>query len=335
MRALAAAILLLLSACSQAPATPTAVASASRAAASSASAQAAPACKLPVWWQVGNDIHGAFVSVPGGAVTDAGTVPALPNVYGASFVASTNRWVGVDRSMLSPDGTRYAYWKGTPQTNEVHVVDIATGIDRTLYSGPTLYIVIAFESDAIYLVHGVQPRQGAFEHLFRLDPAGGPITLVAGSDRHMYQWGWVMIGDGAAWGIDYRSVGGAYIYSLLRLDLTTGQATSWFESPPDELVWPLVTDLQHRLYVEGVNVGQGVAQTDLWRVGAAGDAPVQLANPGPVNLADNIGSPSAFVADSQGVWLSGADGVWLYGDSGNPTQFAAALPGAIPAGPCS
>src|SRR5579872_727983 len=155
MRALAAAILLLLSACSQATATPTALASASRAAAPSASAPAAPSCKLPVWWQVGTDIHAAFVSYPDGTVSDAGTVAALPHVYGASSVASTSRWVGVDRALLSPDGTRYAYWKGNPQTDEVHVVDIATGIDRTLYSGPTLYVVIAFESDAIYLVHAV------------------------------------------------------------------------------------------------------------------------------------------------------------------------------------
>ncbi len=293
------------------------------------------ACKLPVYWDVnrpsppGLDLHAGFVSVPDGAVTEVGILPELPQVYGATYEAASNAWLRVDRQQLSPDGTRYAYWKGSGSNSEVHVVDVATGADRTLYTGLTLYIVIAFESDGIYLVHAINPRQGAFEKLYRLDPAGGTPTLVTGSDRHMYQYGWVLISDGAAWGVDYRVLGNSYIYSVLRLDLATAQVSQWFEGPPDDLVWPLGTDTKHRLYVQGVN------QHELWRFAAPGQ-PEQLANPGPIGYGDFVGGPTGYVADSLGGWFHGQGGIWLYSDAGEPKQFKVGPPDAdvYPAGPC-
>jgi len=245
------------------------------------------------------------------------------------FDSASNAWLGVDRDQLSPDGRRYVYWKGNPDVSEIHVVEVATKTDHLVYSGAQLFIPIAFTSDTIYVVLAINPRQGAYEKLYRLDPSteGAPV-LVAGSDRHMYQWGWVLISDGAAWGIDYRVDGNAYIYSVLRLDLSTSKVTPWFEDAND-LPWPLGNDGAHSLYV------QGVGQDQLWRLAAPGRAE-QLANPGPISLADELGGPTNFIADSTGAWFAGRGGVWLYSDGAAPRQFTAgqATDDVLPAGPC-
>jgi hypothetical protein len=278
------------------------------------------------------------VSIPDGAVTDAGVLPqlstSLPGLasvqsYGATYESASNQWVHVDRAYLSPDGKRFAYWTTTGSNdNSVHMLDLATGVDHVLYSGPTLFIVIAFAPEGIYLVHGIAPRQGAFEKLYLLDPAGGAPTLVKGSDRHMYQWGWVLIRDGAAWGIDNRVDGNAYIYSVLQLDLATGQVTKWMEGPPDDLFWPQGVDGAHRLYV-------GDSQQKLWRIASPGQVET-LTNPGPISLDESIGAQTGFISDATGEWFGGQGGVWLFTGSDQPKQFKVGPPNAdaTPAGPC-
>ncbi len=334
MRVTLAAMLVLVAACSGSVAGPAASGSRSRVAVASPSpsARPKPICRIPVYWDVSGasgstEIHAAFVSIPDGAVTDAGIVPNLPQVYGATFLAASNRWLAVDHKLLSPDGTRYVYWQATPNTTDIHVVDVATGADRMAYSGPTFYLPIAFEADGIYAVHAINPRQGAFEKLFRLDPAGGGPVLVPGSDRHMNQWGWVLVSDGAAWGIDAVQQGNDYSYSVLRLDLATGQVALWFQSPFADFVWPLGVDLRHRLYV------QGITQGELWRMSAPGQT-VELPNPGSVKLGGSIGTPDGFFADAHGVWMAGPDGLWLFGETGDPKHFAVNSLGVTPAGPC-
>jgi hypothetical protein len=273
-------------------------------------------------------MHTGFVSVPDGAVTEVGILPGLPIANGATYDAASNKWFGTDRQLLSPDETRYTYWAADPAHDEIHVVDTATGTDRTIYNGPTLYIPIAFTNDAIYVVHAINPRQGAYELLFRLDPAGGGTPqLVAGSDRHMYQYGWVLISDGAAWGIDYLVQGSARVYTVLRLDLVSGQVTRWLEGPPDDQFWPLGTDKSHRLYVDD--------HQQLWRLGLP-DQVEQLPNPGPITLDDNVAGPTAMISDSLGAWFPGRGGVWLYSDSAPPKRFNAGEPtdDVFPAGPC-
>lgn len=207
------------------------------------------------------------------------------------------------------------------------MLDLATGVDRTLYQGSTLFNIIAFEPEGIYLVHGIAPRQGVFEKLYLLDPAGGTPMLVPGSDHHMYQSGWGLISDGAAWGIDYRVQGSAYVYSVLRLDLATAKVTLWMEGPPDDQISPVGTDRLHRLYV-----GDG---KQLWRLGAPGQVDM-LADPGQISGGASIGGPSTFVSDSRGVWFAGQSSVWFYSDTEPPKQFAAGPSDAevLPAGPC-
>lgn len=312
--------------------------SASGGGASSSAAQTpnqavASSCQLPVWWPDGPDVHAGFVTVPGGGITDAGILPlasqttGLGGAYGASYVRATRKWTRAARPVVSPDGSRYAYWTADPAHSEVHVVDVATGSDHLAYTGTTLFVIVSFESDGIYLAHGVDVRQGAFEKLYRLDPAGGTPQLVPGSDRHMDQYGWVLVDDGAAWGIDNRLVGNDYVYSLLRLDLLTLQVMRWDEGLGDKVGWPLGVDRTHRLYAA---TGNGPLRID-----APGHV-IQLPNPPDVYFSNAIGGPSGFVADSSGVWFSGLGSVWFYSDGQAPKRFTVgpANQDVYPAGTC-
>jgi hypothetical protein len=330
MRALGAAVAVLLAACSSQP--PAAQATPSP----SPSPSPVALCRLPVYWVVnrpsppGVDVHAAFISIPGGTVTDVGNLPEPPTqaLAGAAYLPAANRWIRAFRPWVSPDGSKYAYGSASPSVSTIHVVDIATGTDRTVYSGSTFYVIVSYEADAIYLSHAINPRQGVFEKLYRLDPAGGTPTLVTGSNRHMDQWGWVLISDGSAWGNDSHVNGNDYTYTVLQLNLSTGQVTPWMTSAPNDLTWPLGIDSQHRLYVEGNQAG-------LWRLASAG-YPERLDNPGPVSF-PVIGAPGVMQADSNGEWFAASGAVWRYRETGAPTSFAAGSQDDViyPAGPCT
>lgn len=291
-------------------------------------------CSLPVWWGgEGSDVHAGFVRVPDGKFTDAGVLPyavelnVMGGAYGGSYDQTTGRWIRAGRPAVSPDGSRYAYWTADPTHAEIHVVDVSTGADHIAYSGTIPFIVVGFESDGIYVAHVVNARQGAFELLFRLDPSGGTPQPVTGSDRHMDQYGRVLVDDGAAWGIDNRLVGNDYVYSLLRLDLTTSQVMQWDEGSGDKVGWPLGVDRTHRLYAAS---GNGPVRID-----APGHV-VQLPNPPDAYFSNAIGGPSGFVADSNGVWFSGQGSVWFYSEGQAPKRFTvgSANQDVYPAGTC-
>jgi hypothetical protein len=293
-------------------------------------------CKLPVWWSADQDIHAGFVSVPDGAFTDAGILPLLRptsntlssvEFYGAGYVSASKSWLKVNRDLVSPDGTQIAFWADDSATSEIRVLNVASREERVLYRGTTLYIPIAFNSDGIYLVNAIHLRQGSFEKLYRLDPAGGMPQLVPGSDRHMYQWGWVLIADGAAWGIDNQVQGSTYLYSVLRLDLATSKVTTWLEGQ-DKMPWPQAVDSQHRLYAAAYDGPLG-------RVDSPGRT-VELRSPEQIQFSGGIGVAGA-VVDSIGVWFSGREGVWLFQDGHDAMKVAlpvSANEPVRPAGPC-
>jgi hypothetical protein len=278
-------------------------------------------------------IHTGFVSVPDGAFTDAGVLPAPPQMpaglaaspfFAATYLGS-QKWLRMSRNLLSPDGTRYAYWTVDASNEyEVHVADVATGADRVLYRNATLFLLpIAFEADGIYLVQVINLRQGSLINLYRLNPSGGAPQLLSGSTQHK----WVLIDGGAAWGVDSAGPGNAVIYSVYRLDLLTGQDTLWLAGPPNDSFWPLGVDGMHRLYVSDFQ--------QLWRLTAPSQV-AQLANPGPISPIEGAGDFPGFISDSLGVWFSGQGSVWLYSDDGPPQRFIAGPSDAmvLPAGQC-
>lgn len=287
---------------------------------------------LPVWWgeniqtPVSVRVHAALLSVPDLKVTDAGLLQPLPQVFGATYDSASKKWLAVGVQQISPDHARFAYTMADPSHSEVHVVDVATGADHTAYSGPTVYVVIAFTADAIYLAHVINARQGVFEKLYRLDPAGGTPQLVAGSDHHMYQYGWTLVSGGGAWGLDVSVQGDIYTYMVIRLDLATGAVTTWLDSPPNQLFLPLGTDALGRLYVsDGLEV---------WRVAQPGAQAERILQPTPTPGAMTFGG---FAADSGGVWIGELGGVWRYTTDGAAREFKVGAPqeSVFPAGPCT
>lgn len=289
-------------------------------------------CRLPVFWHEGriNQVHAAFVSVPNGNAHDVGIIPPLPVSYGATYVSTAGKWLGATRSLVSPEGTLYAYWITDPadfSRSEVHVFDLATGNDNVVYSGTTEYFVISFDSNGLYLVDAANAKQGLYRNLYRLDLAGGIPRLVTGSDRHMFGWGWVMVSDGAAWGIDYRPDGDDYFYTVVRLDLATGQVTPWLESSANDLIWPLGLDGMHRLYV-----GDG---HEIWLVGSPSQR-VNLNNVDSAAVVATLGGPIGFVSDSHGAFIAGQGGVVHYPSEQESQRLRIGPAGTtvFPAGPC-
>lgn len=288
---------------------------------------AASLCRLPVWWGVGQDIRAGFVSVPGGAFTDAGILPpVIPNTSGGTYLSSSKRWLRASRALVSPDGTQVVYWKTDPQRAEVHVFNVASRDDRMVYSGTDAFFPIAFTSDRIYLQGVINLKQGSVKNLYRLAPAGGIPQLVTGSDRRMHPSGWSLVADGAAWGIDTQDSGGnsGYYFFVLRLDLATAQVTTWVDRQLDKMFYPQGVDGKHRLYA-------APARGPMWRVDSPGHW-VEL----PLQFPNGTVGPTFAVDDWVGAWFSGQGGVWLYADGQDPKKFAVPTSETVwPAGPCT
>jgi hypothetical protein len=290
---------------------------------------AAIACKMPVYWAdtATNSTLAAFVTLPSGTVSMAGTIrPVRQFLFGATYDTASRGWLPLTESYLSPDHKRYAYEViGTTSGSQVHIVDIASGVDRVAYDGPTTLTVIAFESDGVYLRQAVNPKQGVYKELFRLDPAGGPPTLVRGSNRHMYQTGWTVVGAGAAWGLDFRVKGSSYTYLVERLDLASGAVAEWLASPPDHQFAPMGVDAKNRLYVtDGYEV---------WRLSSPGQVE-HLLNPPKTAGAWTFGG--VMRSDSHGTWFEALGGVWFHSDAQGSRQFVVGVPEQqiFPAGAC-
>ena len=299
---------------------------------STASGASSKSCLLPVFWHEGrkNQVHAAFVSVPDGAVRDVGIVPPLPVSYGASYNPAARKWLGATRSLVSPDGTLYAYWTMDPgdfSRSEVRVLDLATGNDNVVYSGTTPYFVISFDASGLYLVDAANAKRGLFQNLYRLDLAGGVPRLIPGSDRHMFGWGWLMVTGGEAWGIDYQVQGGDYVYSVVSLDLASGHVTTWLESDANDLIWPLGLDGLHRLYV-----GDG---HEIWLVGAP-SSKAGLNNADSAGVVATLGGPIGFVSDSHGAFIASRGAVLHYPNEQGPVRLPVGPAGTtvFPTGPC-
>src|SRR5690348_1211726 len=173
--------LLVASACtapSQPASAPTPVASAPRTQTaspltppSSSPASVALSCRLPITWNVntgqGYVRKAGFLRFPDRSVTEDPSAPVGSWFFDRAF----SRWVPVLREAVSNDGLRYAYTTGSAFQNtagSVHVVDIASGADRTIYSGNTVYRVVYFAPEGIYLT--LQAPEGRSHGLWLQDP---------------------------------------------------------------------------------------------------------------------------------------------------------------------
>jgi hypothetical protein len=318
MRWFAALVLLVVGGVCTGPAAPAAQSSPASAARSQSPTPSvttvALSCRLPITWDVdtgqGFVRRAGFLSFPNQLVSEDTNAPAGSWFYDRAFA----RWLPVFREAVSNDGGRYAYSEGNAFLNtggRLHVVDLASGADRTIYSGNTVYKVVDFAPEGIYLT--LQAPEGRSRGLWLQDPAGGAARLI--SRTVIDPW----VAGGAAWGEDFDTSdpnpapGGIEgpMNRLVRIDLQSGATTPWYS-------W-----LGADVYLDGVDyngnpfVGVGRSSPsntqELWLVTKPETA--QRLFTGPAN------EPWPFhlaAIDTHGIWFDGGSyqtsprTLWLY-----------------------
>lgn len=154
---------------------------------------------------------------------------AQPILYGSmdgTFDWPMNRWIPSSYSAVSPGGSEYAYaGPGPGDLTSIHVVDVATGRDRIVANGDSLFPLI-FGSSGVYLIQSSagMSKSGS---LFLLDPMSGRLRQLYRSSSKRESWQ-LVIGN-AAYGSDLNPAdpnppgSGEANDELIRLDLATGQ----------------------------------------------------------------------------------------------------------------
>ena len=294
-----------------------------------------PDCRLPLFGP--SPAQGQFLNIAGGQVTDdprGGFVtdgtgsrslesPVLNGEPQASYDRPAQRWVPSAPTAVSPDGSRYAYIDyHVPFHLDLHVVEVATGRDRTLALPTGPWSLLAFTSDGIYL-HAAY--EGIGPGLTLVDPDSGVVT-TAFSDSVVY-----LVSGNVAW-IGARndadplppppSMGVSY-NEIQRRDLSTSQTTTWFYSPGSNLY--AVTAANGSILVSGSN---GSA-TNLWAVTGPGQA-VPITVPGSVDAVPNT---NGLVYDANGWWIGSLDGVYLWTQRTGAVLVSESL--GAPAGACA
>lgn len=276
------------------------------------------ACRLPITWDVntgqGFVRKAGFLKFPEQMVSEDTSAPSSSVFYDRAF----GRWLPVSREAVSYDGTRYAYATGgafQASSGTLHVVDLRTGADTTIFRGNFVYRVIEFAPEGIYLT--AQAPEGRSRGLWLQNPSGGASRQISSSVIDPWFSG------GAAWGEDFDTTdpspapGGIEgpMNRLVRIDLQSGSTTPWF-SWPGANVYLDGVDYQGNPFV-GVGRSQGPSATDqleeLWLITAPGAGQRLFGGRASQSW------PSRLAAiDSHGVWFNGASyqtsagTIWLY-----------------------
>jgi len=302
-------------------------------------------CRLPLLWAPDNDgggqrAHVGFAAFPSQSVIEDNSAPGGSLFYDRAY----SKWLPVLRDAVSPDGRSYAFSKlaGNAYANsgsEVHVVDVATGVDRVIYTGSYPFAVLDFAAGGVYLTSAVP--EGYQRGLWFLSAAGGsPPRLISSSIASP------AVGGGAGWGIDFNPAdphpapGGLEgpMNRLLRYDLATGAVEPWFYQPGASL-YPLGFDANGHPFVRSEVPVPGSAtfaeSTEIWLVAAAGTA-TRLSDDQSASAPGNLGA-----VDSHGAWFSsgygsgGASTVWLFAAGHMQAVAAVNLAQVSIAGGCS
>ena len=282
------------------------------------SATVAQSCRLPITWDVntgeGFVRNSGFLKFPEQTVSEDSSAPSGSWFYDRAFA----RWLPVVREAVSYDGTRYAYATGNAfqgTNGSLHVVDLRTGADRTIYSGNFVYRVVEFAPEGIYLT--AQAPEGRSRGLWLQNPAGGAAREI--SSKVIDPWS----SGRAAWGEDFDTAdpspapGGIEgpMNQLVRIDLQSGATTPWYSWFGADIYLDGV-DYQGNPFV-GVGRSQGPNATDnleeLWLI--TSPAAGQRMFSGPASQP----WPSRLAAiDNHGIWFNGGSyqtspgTVWLY-----------------------
>jgi hypothetical protein len=316
-------------------------------------------CRLPVLRTPGTSYVGGFVTFPpakfafdpgggmhsdqsGGLSTDA--APVLHgdgvSIAGVAFYdLAQHRWVPAGPPQSTPDGALYAYATWDPANvskAQVHVVNVAQATEKTLDvavpENAMGFTVAQFDAAGIYLV------ANQFEQL----PSGvwlmNPTTGVL---RQLAQVGPVFaIQAGFAWlaRLDPRDPSppqlrksGTASNSIVRLNLTNGDKTTWFYRPGME-VWLMGFDSAGRPIANVSNPSGSTDRSETWLAGGPSASDV-LIHSGSLYLT----SPQA---DGDRIWFGNYSGIYLFTHANGLRKVAtfndlATAEAVLPAGFCT
>jgi len=275
----------------------------------------------------------------GGFVTVAS--PQLNGGDAETYDLPQHRWLPTRLSLVAPDGSSYAY----SGPNGLHVVDVKSAVDRLLPATNATqrsFYPVAYTVGGIYVLEGPEqtsPTPVALT-LWVVDPNSGHqkqvsstattasaivagraawITALNPSDPHPWQQS------------PYE--GSAANDQLLRVDLQTGEASTWFYRP-GAFVGPVGFDSEGHPVVVVVDS----AASELWLLRGPQTGERIYVGPGAYDLANRMKINhvlSIGVTDANGTWFVNGDGsVVLYTRAGGvELPFAMLSTGRI-GGPC-
>ncbi|MHB8589288.1 MAG: TolB-like translocation protein [Candidatus Dormibacteraceae bacterium] len=279
---------------------------------------------------------------------------AAPGLRGTGPVGyydvAVKRFLPVPRAQVSPDGRRYVYMDytqgGLYVYGQIHVVDVATGRDRTLDLPAAQYEIFDFSADGIYFTVG---PYGQSAGLLLLNP-----DSVA--TRQVFQDGYVIaVANGEAWLIANEQdlhptsplPGGEgnatvpVLNVLLRRDLKSGQVTEWLRRPINTWTFELLGVYGGApallVYLADANDARwstGKVPYEVWllsRPATPEKVDVGVAADLQLDPWYQTGRNGLGISDSHGIWLGG-QAIYLYQPDQGLTKIAT-FPG-FPANGC-
>jgi len=298
-----------------------------------------PDCRLPLFASA--PAHGLYLSLAGGQVSDdpnaafvegplqshSQATPTLSGQLPATYDRSAGRWVPASPAAISPDGSRYAYinYSGQGSDFRVHVVDVATGSDRTLSLPTDNWSLLAFTGAGIYL-NKTYPELGAGPGLWLVNPDSGAIRTIFEDATTLAvsgQVAWIGTRNPADTLPQPPGIGVPTRNEVQARDLSTSQSTTWMYRPGTNLYVQAVTS--GSIIVSGYDSNGSYD----WLVSAPGQAKL-LTVPG---TDDALPEASGFIADSNGWWFGSLDGLYLWTAHTGAILVSESL--ARPAGPCA
>jgi hypothetical protein len=276
--------------------------------------------------------QGVWTADPRGGLTKSGNfyvTDVAPTLKGSAFsgldVGSYDlvlkRWLPVRRSQVRGDGLAYAYAEpykanasdALENSTRVHVVTVADGTDRVIYSGPPR-TVVDYESDGIYISAAhYYAGEGYGDGLWRLDPGTGAATEISNGIA------FEILDNGVAW----TDKGTIMTHSLIRFDLSSGSQQQW--GVDADSGWAAFVGLD----------GKGYPLVDLhvFTTPTSSTLFVYTAPQSRRPIA-SIAFESLGVTDRHGTWLAAANGIYLV-DANDKLVMVSNETGGSVAGGCN
>ena len=293
-------------------------------------------CRIPLSWtdtSVPNSLgQEGFIDLTTGKVTDVPAAhlvisPTNPNLQespgspvlignaprGSSYYdVPLGRWLPTLGEWISPDGAQYLYVDGA----ELHVVTVATGADRVLVGGKSLY-PLAWTPDHIYVMDAFR---GLPVQTYSLSLSSGVLTKLGaelGAPVPVFGTG--------AWVTDVSPTlphanspqYGAIANRISRIDLNSGKTVEWFSAAKATVALVGFTQSGTALIESTTSAG-----TVLVRLTTPDNVVETYALPQP---ASETGGSSLQVTDAHGTWLLDQKGeVFIYNEGAAPKLLATA-----------